>query len=99
MPARATTVADVIVVEDEVPLASLPPPFTAVSGLGAAPSVGALPPKEAPTLIAADPPTAASTSKKPSLSWAQSVFDMGLSRKLVVVLPTSMPWRRPHSAC
>ena len=100
--APATTALDAPSVE--VPLASMPPPFAPVSGLGKAPAaatsphkevpIGAASPrKEAPAVAASvreeapaegipDAPAAASTTKKPSVSWARDVLELGLSRQL-----------------
>ena len=89
---------------DEVPLASMPPPFAPVSGLGEAPAAATSPRKEAPAAAASprkeapavaaptreevpakdvpEAPAASSTTKKPSMSWARDVLDLGLSRRL-----------------
>src|SRR3954469_8348092 len=71
----------------------MPPPFAPVSGLGEAPAAAASPRKEAPATATSprkeslaedvpDAPAAASTTKKPSVSWARDVLEMGLSRRL-----------------
>src|SRR3954470_270540 len=73
---------DVTVVLNDVPLASMPPPFAPVSGSGVAPAATASPPREAPTENVSEAPVAASTTKKPSVSLAHDVLEMGLSRKL-----------------
>src|SRR4051812_4319756 len=88
----------------EAPLASMPPPFAPVSGLGKAPAMATSPRKEVPSVAisprkeapaAAAPlreeasaegvpeaPTATSTSRRPSVSWAPGVLELGLSRRL-----------------
>src|SRR3954464_5792051 len=88
----------------EAPLASMPPPFAPVSGLGKAPAAATSPRKEVPSVAvsprkeapaAAAPlceeasaegvpeaPAATSTTKKPSVSWAPDVLELGLRRRL-----------------
>src|SRR4051812_30310761 len=76
------TVPDTTAVLNEVPLASMPPPFAPVAGSGAAPVAVASPPKDAPAENVSEAPAVASTTKKPSMSWAHDVLEMGLSRRL-----------------
>ena len=79
---QTMTAPDIATVLNEVPLASMPPPFAPVSGSGAAPVAVASPPKDAPAENVSEAPAATSTTKKPSVSWARDVLEMGFSRRL-----------------
>ena len=76
------TALDTATILSEVPLTLMPPPFAPVSGSGVAPVAAASPHREAPAEDVSEAPVAASMTKKPSVSWAHDVLEMGLGRKL-----------------